>query len=259
MSEIKEGYALIKGRVEGLEYTLHDAAETPVSFDEKADAVAPILSALAGNGGLAVGSIAINSLYKPKITREKNKLIIEVNGQKTEYFSGDFYVRMTVNGAPLNGRLKGICFKDGDTVDVVTNGGQGIVAVANPDDRTIVMPAGCYRALGSVLKESALVSKWIFLIGTILAALVNLCFYIFGDYSAQQAFSTLGIMLLSVVVVSIFIGLGMNRSELGAARKTSRIFSALGWKRSSMVDLSLTNTGKKTVESVGGAGAFYFY
>ena len=114
----------VSGKVSSLRYSLEERQSKVGEFERKATLLSPILLALSGNGGLAVGNMAVN--YGMSIAKGKA-----------------YWVELDVDGRTLKGWLGGVYFKDGDAVDVVVEGNDTLFAVNSSNERVIAILPPC--------------------------------------------------------------------------------------------------------------------
>ena len=226
----------VSGKVSNLRYSLEERQSKATEFERKATLLSPILLALSGNGGLAVGNMAVN--YGMSIAKGKA-----------------YWVELDVDGRTLKGWLGGVYFKDGDAVDVVVEGNDTLFAVNSSNERVIAILPPCGSSPQMIYKYM----RYTF-IGIFLFLLLFLGLGFFFVAAREDLVELLSIAFPCAIAVALFVAIGANWRELLHALRTRRILSALELPEADSLDLptrSYELLGKGKVQ--GSVGTVYRY
>ena len=226
----------VSGKVSSLRYSLEERQSKVGEFERKATLLSPILLALSGNGGLAVGNMAVN--YGMSIAKGKA-----------------YWVEFDVEGRTLKGWLGGVYFKDGDAVDVVVEGHDTLLAVNSSDERVIAILPPC----GSSPKMIYKYMRYTFL-GIFLFLLLFLGVGFFFAAAREDLVELISIAFPCTIAVALFVAVGANWRELLHAVRTRKILTALELPEADSLDLptrSYELLGKGKIQ--GSVGTVYRY
>ncbi len=219
-----------------LRYSLEERQSKAGEFERKATLLSPILLALSGNGGLAVGNMAVN--YGMSIAKGKA-----------------YWVEFEVDGKTLKGWLGGVYFKDGDAVDVVVEGNETLLAVNSANERVIAILPPC----GSSPKMIYKYMRYTF-IGIFLFLLLFLGVSFFFAAAREDLVELISIAFPCAIAVALFVAVGANWRELLHAVRTRKILTALKLPEADSLDLptrSYELLGKGKIQ--GSVGTVYRY
>ncbi|MFM0030999.1 hypothetical protein PQR70_32775 [Paraburkholderia madseniana] len=226
----------VKGQVSSLRYSLEERQSKAGEFERKATLLSPILLALSGNGGLAVGNMAVN--YGMSIAKGKT-----------------YWVEFEVDGRTLKGWLGGVYFKDGDVVDVVVEGNESLLAVNSFDERVIAILPPCGSSPRMIYKYM----RYTF-IGILLFLLLFLGVGFFFAAAREDLAELISIALPCAIAVALLVAIGANWRELLHALRTRKILAALELPEADSLDLptrSYELLGKGKIQ--GSVGTVYHY
>jgi hypothetical protein len=226
----------VSGKISNLRYSLGERQSKAAEFERKATLLSPILLALSGNGGLAVGNMAVN--YGMSIAKGKA-----------------YWVEFDVDGRTLKGWLGGVCFKEGDAVDVAVEGNGTLLAVSRAKERAIAILPPC----GSNPKMIYKYMRYTF-IGIFLFLLLFLGLGFFFVAAREELVEMLSIAFPCAFAVALFVAVGANCRELLHAVRTQKILSALELPEADSLDLptrSYELLGKGKIQ--GSVGTVYRY
>ncbi|MFM0204412.1 hypothetical protein PQR53_31715 [Paraburkholderia fungorum] len=226
----------VSGKVSNLRYSLQERQSKAAQFERKATLLSPILLALSGNGGLAVGNMAVN--YGISIAKGKA-----------------YWVEFDVNGVALKGWLGGVYFKDGDAVDVVVEGEDTLLAVNSSDERVVAILPPCGSSPKMIYKYMRYTFIGIFLF---LVLFLGLGFFFVAAH--EDLVELLSIAFPCALAVAFFVAVGANWRELLHAVRTKKILSELGLPDADSLDLptrSYELLGKGKIQ--GSVGTVYRY
>ncbi|MFL9885185.1 hypothetical protein PQR66_19235 [Paraburkholderia agricolaris] len=226
----------LSGKVSNLRYSLEERQSKAREFERKAALLSPILLALSGNGGLAVGNMAVN--YGMSNARGKA-----------------YWVEFDVDGRALKGWLGGVYFKDGDAVDVVVERNETLLAVSSAEERVIAILPPC----GSSPKMIYKYIRYTF-IGIFLFLFLFLGVGLFFVAAREDLAELISIAFPCAIAVALFVAVGANWRELLHAVRTRKILTALELPEADSLDLparSYELLGKGKVQ--GSVGTVYRY
>ncbi|WP_253045531.1 hypothetical protein [Paraburkholderia fungorum] len=226
----------MSGKVSSLRYSLEERQSKAGESERNATLLSPILLALSGNGGLAVGNMAVN--YGMSIAKGKA-----------------YWVEFEVDGRTLKGWLGGVYFKDGDVVDVVVEGNESLLAVNSFDERVIAILPPCGSSPRMIYKYM----RYTF-IGILLFLLLFLGVGFFFAAAREDLAALISIALPCAISVALFVAIGANWRELLHALRTRKILTALELPEADSLNLptrSYELLGKGKIQ--GSVGTVYRY
>ncbi|USX08910.1 hypothetical protein NHH62_19600 [Paraburkholderia fungorum] len=226
----------VSGKVSSLRYSLEERQSKAGESERNATLLSPILLALSGNGGLAVGNMAVN--YGMSIAKGKA-----------------YWVEFEVDGRTLKGWLGGVYFKDGDVVDVVVEGNESLLAVNSFDERVIAILPPCGSSPRMIYKYM----RYTF-IGILLFLLLFLGVGFFFAAAREDLAALISIALPCAISVALFVAIGANWRELLHALRTRKILTALELPEADSLNLptrSYELLGKGKIQ--GSVGTVYRY
>ena len=226
----------VSGKVSSLRYSLEERQSKAGESERNATLLSPILLALSGNGGLAVGNMAVN--YGKSIAKGKA-----------------YWVEFEVDGRTLKGWLGGVYFKDGDVVDVVVEGNESLLAVNSFDERVIAILPPCGSSPRMIYKYM----RYTF-IGILLFLLLFLGVGFFFAAAREDLAALISIALPCAISVALFVAIGANWRELLHALRTRKILTALELPEADSLNLptrSYELLGKGKIQ--GSVGTVYRY
>ncbi|MBU7438560.1 hypothetical protein [Paraburkholderia fungorum] len=226
----------VSGKVSSLRYSLEERQSKAGESERNATLLSPILLALSGNGGLAVGNMAVN--YGMSIAKGKA-----------------YWVEFEVDGRTLKGWLGGVYFKDGDVVDVVVEGNESLLAVNSFDERVIAILPPCGSSPRMIYKYM----RYTF-IGILLFLLLFLGVGFFFAAAREDLAALISIALPCAISVALFVAIGANWRELLHALRTRKILTALELPEADSLNLSTRSyelLGKGKIQ--GSVGTVYRY
>ncbi|MDR9839860.1 putative type VI secretion system effector [Herbaspirillum huttiense] len=168
------------------------------------------------------------------------------------------YVEFELDGRPVKGWLWRSPFKEGDAVDAVVTW-QGahfeLVALANPGDRVIALYPHCVRGRRAFY---ALVFRWWFIFcGIITPVSTSLLIWLSGSYRYLFALPFWGAWA-GIALGWTFVIFMLMRQWIPFGKAAQRVFSVLGLKDPSGVDLKKTTRSQRKPSDPPEMGAFFF-
>ena len=230
------GLSLVRGKVSNLRFSVEERQSKAAEFERKITLLSPILLALSGNGGLAIGNMAVN--YGMSIAKGKA-----------------YWVEFDVGGRTLKGWLSGVCFEDGDAVDVAVEGNDTLLAVNSSNERVVAILPPC----GSSPKMIYKCMRYMF-IGIFLFLLLFLGLGFYFVAAREDRVELLSVAFPCVIAAALFVAVGANGRELLHAVRTRRILTVLELPEADSLDLptrSYELLGKGKIQ--GSVGTVYRY
>ena len=230
------GIRSVGGKVSNLRFSLEERESKAAEFERKITLLSPILLALSGNGGLAVGNMAVN--YGMSIAKGKA-----------------YWVEFDVDGRTLKGWLGGVCFENGDAVDVAMEGNDTLLAVNSSNERVVAILPPCGSSPKMIYKCMRYTFIGIFLF---LLLFLGLGFYFVA--AREDLVELLSVAFPCAIAAALFVAVGANGRELLHAVRTRKILSALELPEADSLDLptrSYELLGKGKIQ--GSVGTVYRY
>jgi hypothetical protein len=168
------------------------------------------------------------------------------------------YVEFDLDGNNVKGWLWRSPFKEGDVVDAVVVW-QGeyfeLVALANPADRTIALYPHCVRGRRAFY---TLVFRWWFIFAVIFPTVVAFLLLSFGPFSRHLFHLAFWILWGGLVASASFVIFMLMLQWTPFGKAAQRVFSVLGLKDPSGVDLKKTTKEQRKQGDPPEMGAFFF-
>ncbi|WP_370682138.1 putative type VI secretion system effector [Comamonas sp. GB3 AK4-5] len=233
---------LLKGRIENYRASTQQVNFFEAVVERKKMAAASAAAALAGMGGIAVGTALLGS---DDMKEDCDLVEFELNGKK------------------LEGYLWLSPFQEGDHVEVaaepLADGRYFLYGMCRPLDKIIALAPHCTRGKISHYWMSLRFYSRLFLFIYILAFLLIMAIAWLKNLDGWMKF--IGFLLLSGVfsyIVCGIIAIRVSRKYLGFVEITESVLSMLGWKDPARTDLPRIHKRNASAHDTSNHGSCFF-
>jgi hypothetical protein len=229
---------MVSGVIKNYECTRAEASFVLTRNDQRVMEMSAVANALAGMGGIATSQMA-------------NASHIE---EAADYLSFD------IDGRRYQGWVWRSPFDEGDAVSVVyreKGDANELVAIARTSDRMIALYPHCSRGVSAHWKT--VFKAWFIWVVCLITVMVFTGLGITRGFTLDIFLNIDNYIFLAcfIIIFSAF-AINMGLKLLPFSRVAESVFSALGWKNPSRIDLKKSAKEKRKKGDPGEYGTFYF-